>query len=134
MIIGFRRQGRVRMTPAVRTQDRGGRSRHHRADAGGRGLLRPDLPHAGGRPASPAQARAFAIFREALEAGIATVKPGATAANVARAENDVFRRYGLGDYVTNKYTGCAATASGCSAIPSRTFSRMSTPSSFPAWR
>jgi len=55
-------------------------------------------------PATPAQRSAFAIYREALEAGIAAVKPGATAAAVARAENDVFRRYGLGDYVTNKYT------------------------------
>jgi Xaa-Pro aminopeptidase len=54
--------------------------------------------------ATPAQAQAFAIYREALEAGISAVKPGATAADVARAENDVFRKYGLGDYVTNKYT------------------------------
>src|SRR6516165_3981038 len=54
--------------------------------------------------ATAAQADAFAIYREALEAGIAAVKPGATAADVARAENDVFRKFGLGDYVTNKYT------------------------------
>jgi Xaa-Pro dipeptidase len=54
--------------------------------------------------ATPAQARAFTIYRDALEAGIAAVKPGATAADVARAENDVFRRHGLGDYVTSKYT------------------------------
>src|ERR1700736_5514024 len=54
--------------------------------------------------ASGAQTRAFAIYREALEAGIAAVRPGATAADVARAENDVFRKYGLGDYVTSKYT------------------------------
>jgi Xaa-Pro dipeptidase len=54
--------------------------------------------------ATPAQARAFAIYREALEAGIAAVKPGATAADVARAENDVFRKFGLGDYVTSRYT------------------------------
>ena len=32
------------------------------------------------------------------------MKPGVTAADVARAENDVFRKHGLGDYVTNKYT------------------------------
>ena len=51
-----------------------------------------------------AQARAFALYEEALEAGIAAVKPGAKAADVARAENDVFRRCGLGDYVTSKYT------------------------------
>ena len=54
--------------------------------------------------ASEAQRRAFTVFREALEAGIAAVKPGATAADVARTENDVFRRYGLGDYVTSKWT------------------------------
>src|SRR5580700_749616 len=34
-------------------------------------------------PATPAQAHAFAIYREALEAGVAAVKPGATAADVA---------------------------------------------------
>src|ERR1700731_3115434 len=55
-------------------------------------------------PASAAQARAFGVYREALEAGVAAVKPGATAADVARAENDVFRKYGLGDYVTSRYT------------------------------
>jgi Xaa-Pro aminopeptidase len=54
--------------------------------------------------ASDAQRRAFAVFREALEAGIAAVRPGATAADVARAENDVFRKYRLGDYVTSKWT------------------------------
>jgi Xaa-Pro dipeptidase len=54
--------------------------------------------------ANAAQARAFAVYREALEAGVAAVKPGATAADVARAENDVFRKYGLGDYVTSRYT------------------------------
>jgi Xaa-Pro aminopeptidase len=37
-------------------------------------------------------------------AGIAAVRPGVTAADVARAENDVFRKYGLGDYVTAEYT------------------------------
>src|SRR5262244_1730076 len=54
--------------------------------------------------ANDAQRRAFDQFREALEAGIAAVKPGATAADVARAENDVFRKFGLGDYVTSRYT------------------------------
>lgn len=51
-----------------------------------------------------AQLDAYAIFEEALEAGIAAVRPGATHGDVARAENDVFRRHGLGDYVTSKYT------------------------------
>jgi Xaa-Pro aminopeptidase len=54
--------------------------------------------------ASDAQRRAFDVFREALEAGIAAVRPGATAADVARAENDVFRKHGLGEYTTSKWT------------------------------
>jgi Xaa-Pro dipeptidase len=54
--------------------------------------------------ANEAQRRAFGVFREALEAGIAAVRPGATAADVARAENDIFRRYDLGDYVTSRWT------------------------------
>ena len=54
--------------------------------------------------ANDAQKRAFGIYLEALEAGVAAVRPGATAGDVARAENDIFRKYGLGDYVTNKYT------------------------------
>jgi Xaa-Pro aminopeptidase len=54
--------------------------------------------------ASDAQQRAFAVFREALEAGISAVKPGARAADVARAENDVFRKHGLGEYTTSKWT------------------------------
>jgi Xaa-Pro aminopeptidase len=53
---------------------------------------------------SAVQRRAFGVFHEALEAGIAAVRPGVTAADVARAENDVFRRYGLGDFVTSEYT------------------------------
>jgi Xaa-Pro aminopeptidase len=54
--------------------------------------------------ATDAQRRAFDVYREALEAGIAAVKPGARAADVARAENDVFRKYGLGEYCSNKWT------------------------------
>jgi Xaa-Pro dipeptidase len=54
--------------------------------------------------ATPAQRRAHELYREALEAGIAAVKPGATAADVARAENDIFRKHGLGEYVTDRYT------------------------------
>lgn len=53
---------------------------------------------------SEAQNAAFAVYLEAMEAGIATVRPGVTAADIARAENDVFRKHGLGDYVTSEYT------------------------------
>ena len=54
--------------------------------------------------ASDAQKRAFAIYIEALEAGIEAVRPGVLASDVARAENDVFRKYGFGEYVTSAYT------------------------------
>ena len=54
--------------------------------------------------ANDAQKKAHALYREAMEAGIAAAKPGATAADVARAENDVFRKHGYGDYATSKYT------------------------------
>jgi len=53
---------------------------------------------------SEAQLGAFAVYDEALAAGVAAVRPGATAGDVARAQNDVFRRHGLGDYVTSEYT------------------------------
>jgi len=54
--------------------------------------------------ASSEQLAAHALYREAMEAGIACVRDGVTAADIARAENDVFRREGLGDYVTSEYT------------------------------
>ncbi len=54
--------------------------------------------------ASETQLKAFSVYQEALEAGIKTVKAGVTAADVARAENDVFRKYGLGQYTTSEYT------------------------------
>ncbi len=54
--------------------------------------------------ANAAQRRAFGVFVEALEAGIAAVRPGVRAADVARAENDVFRKYGLGEYTTSQWT------------------------------
>ena len=54
--------------------------------------------------ASEVQRRAFGVFVEALEAGIAAVRPGVRAADVAKAENDVFRKYGLGEYTTSQWT------------------------------
>ncbi len=50
------------------------------------------------------QRRAFAVYVEALEAGIAMVRPGVTHGEIAVAQNDVFRRNGLGDYVSAEYT------------------------------
>ena len=54
--------------------------------------------------ASDAQRRSFDLFNEAVEAGIAAVHSGVTAHEVARAQNDVFRARGLGEYCTSQYT------------------------------
>ncbi|MGI0134740.1 MAG: M24 family metallopeptidase, partial [Candidatus Micrarchaeaceae archaeon] len=46
----------------------------------------------------------YEIFAEAQRAGQDRVKPGVDISDVARAENDVFREYGYGDYTGSKYT------------------------------
>ena len=50
------------------------------------------------------QVRSFELFREALEAGLSVARAGVTAHDIAAAENDVFRKYGFGEYCTNKFT------------------------------
>lgn len=50
------------------------------------------------------QRRAFAVYVEAMEAGIAKVRPGVTHSEIAAAQNDVFRKHGLGEYVSAEYT------------------------------
>ena len=55
-------------------------------------------------PPSPEQAAAFDLYVQSMEAGLAAVRPGATAAEIARRENDVFRAHGFGEYTTSKYT------------------------------
>jgi Xaa-Pro dipeptidase len=54
--------------------------------------------------ASPEQHESFALVNEAVEAGMAAVRPGVTAHDVAKAQNDVFRRRGFGEYCTSQYT------------------------------
>ncbi|MEW6454932.1 MAG: Xaa-Pro peptidase family protein [Pseudomonadota bacterium] len=54
--------------------------------------------------ANAEQRAAHALWRESMEAGIATVRDGVTAADVAKAENDVFRKHGMGQYTTSEYT------------------------------
>jgi Xaa-Pro dipeptidase len=53
---------------------------------------------------SELQRKSFGVFQEALDAGLRAVRAGVTASEVAKAENDVFRRYGLGEFVTSEYT------------------------------
>ena len=54
--------------------------------------------------ASEDQLRAFSIFLESEQAGINMVRPGVNISAVAKAENDVFRKYGFGEYCTEQYT------------------------------
>jgi Xaa-Pro aminopeptidase len=54
--------------------------------------------------ANAEQKAAHALWRESMEAGIAAVRDGVTAADIAKAENDVFRKYGMGQYTTNEFT------------------------------
>lgn len=54
--------------------------------------------------ASADQLKIFNIFLEAEEAGLAAIKPGVNITDVAKAENDVFRKYGYGEYTSSKYT------------------------------
>lgn len=53
---------------------------------------------------SAKQREAFAIFAEARQAAEDLLKPGVNIADVARATNDVFRKYGYGEYTGPKYT------------------------------
>jgi Xaa-Pro aminopeptidase len=50
------------------------------------------------------QQRSFAIFHEAQQAAENFLKPGVNISDVARVQNDVFRREGFGEYTSSKYT------------------------------
>jgi Xaa-Pro dipeptidase len=56
-----------------------------------------------GKPTA-AQIKGFDIFLKAEDEAIRIMKPGVTVAEVAKAQNDVFRAHGFGDYVTVQYT------------------------------
>jgi Xaa-Pro dipeptidase len=53
---------------------------------------------------SAKQREAFAIFAESRQAAEDLLKPGVNIADVARVQNDVFRKFGYGDYTGPKYT------------------------------
>lgn len=56
-----------------------------------------------GRPI-PVQRKGFDVFIRSMEEAIKIIKPGISMADVARAQNDVFRENGYGEYVTIQYT------------------------------
>jgi Xaa-Pro aminopeptidase len=53
---------------------------------------------------SAEQRRSFAIFQEAQAAAQDFIKPGVNIKDVARVQNDVFRREGYGEYTGARYT------------------------------
>lgn len=53
---------------------------------------------------SAKQREAFGIFAEAQKAAEDLLRPGVNISDVARVQNDVFRKYGYGDYTGPKYT------------------------------
>lgn len=53
--------------------------------------------------ATDAQREAYGVFVDAMEAGIAAVREGVAAHTIAKAENDVLRDRGLGEYTSTKY-------------------------------
>ena len=57
----------------------------------------------GGAP-SEEQLRSFAVYQESLAAGLSVVRGGVLASEIAKAENEIYRKYGLGEYVTSEYT------------------------------
>lgn len=54
--------------------------------------------------ASAEQRRSFSIFYDAQQAAQNLLKPGVKASDLARAQNDVFREHGFGDYTGSQYT------------------------------
>jgi Xaa-Pro aminopeptidase len=53
---------------------------------------------------NPKQLEAYSIFAEAQEAAQKLLRPGVDISDVARVQNDVFRKRGYGDYTGPQYT------------------------------
>ena len=53
---------------------------------------------------SAEQLQAFAIFSEAQKAAQDSLKPGVNISDIARVQNDVFRKFGYGQYTGPQYT------------------------------
>lgn len=53
---------------------------------------------------NPQQRQAFSIFSEARQAAEDLLAPGVNVSDLARAQNEVFRKYGYGEYTGPKYT------------------------------
>lgn len=63
-------------------------------------------------PASAEQRASFDVFKRAADAALAMIRPGVTAADIARAENAVFEAEGYGEYCSAQYTRVRGHAVG----------------------
>src|SRR5262249_54292302 len=63
-------------------------------------------------PASAAQRASFDVFKRAADAALAMIRPGVTAADLARAENALFEAEGYGEYCSAQYTRVRGHAVG----------------------
>ena len=89
-----------------RRRARARRRRHHslRDHAVLSRPVRADLPHHGDRRAAAAdRAKNIAILQDAMGAGLAAGRAGATVADVTRAINGVIQKAGYGDYCRPPY-------------------------------
>ena len=55
-------------------------------------------------PPSEKQLESYAIFAEAQQAAQDLLRPGVDISDVARVQNDVFRKHGYGEYTGSQYT------------------------------
>jgi Xaa-Pro dipeptidase len=55
-------------------------------------------------PPSEKQLQSYAIFAEAQQAAQDLLRPGVDISDVARVQNDVFRKHGFGEYTGSQYT------------------------------
>jgi len=55
-------------------------------------------------PPSEKQLQSYAIFAEAQQAAEDLLRPGVDISDVARVQNDVFRKHGYGEYTGSQYT------------------------------
>ncbi len=72
------------------------------------------------------QLEAYAIFAEAQQAAQDLLRPGVDIADVARVQNDVFRKRGYGDYTGSQYTRVRGHNLGLYPDEFRTYWKMST--------
>ena len=95
----------VGMKPPTERKLQIGRFRHHGTHSAGRRLLGADLPDSRYRRTERrSSAKHLRSLRKPSRPPRICSSPASNIADVARVQNDVFRKYGYGDYTGPKYT------------------------------